>query len=184
MASLWRAYSRIVDRFPWGANILQTGVLCATGDVLAQVLVERKSWDKFEMKRVGTFFILGACVVTPCVRSWYLTLEKIVKLQGSKGALAKVALDQSLFAPAFIVVFITAASTLNGLTTQEIASNIKRDYTDILLTNWQIWPATQLANFYFVPFQHRILVVNLVALVWNTYLAWKTNQSKLAVKSE
>ena len=26
MASLWRAYSRILDKFPWGANILQTGI--------------------------------------------------------------------------------------------------------------------------------------------------------------
>ena len=38
-------------------------------------------------------------------------------------------------------------------------TNLRRDYTDILLTNWKIWPATQLANFYFVPFQHRILVI-------------------------
>ena len=38
MASLWRTYSRLVDRFPWGSQILQTGVLCAAGDVIAQVL--------------------------------------------------------------------------------------------------------------------------------------------------
>ena len=37
MASLWRAYSRLVDKFPWGSQILQTGVLCASGDVIAQV---------------------------------------------------------------------------------------------------------------------------------------------------
>ena len=32
-------------------------------------------------------------------------------------------------------------------------------YLDIVLTNWKIWPATQLLNFYFVPFKHRILVI-------------------------
>ena len=37
MAGLWRAYSRFVDKFPWGSQILQTGVLCASGDVIAQV---------------------------------------------------------------------------------------------------------------------------------------------------
>ena len=37
MAGLWRAYSRFVDKFPWGSQILQTGVLCASGDVVAQV---------------------------------------------------------------------------------------------------------------------------------------------------
>lgn len=178
MAAIWRTYSRFVDKFPWGSNILQTGVLCATGDVISQLVVERKPLSEFEWARVGKFFLIGSCVVAPCVRTWYLTLEKIVKFPGPKGAFSKMCLDQSLFAPCFIVVFVSAASTLNGLSSQELVNNLRRDYTDILLTNWKIWPATQLANFYFVPFQHRILVVNLVALFWNTYLAYKTNSHK------
>jgi len=61
---------------------------------------------------------------------------------------------------------------------KEIKENLSQNYVDIVLTNWKIWPATQLINFYFVPFQHRILVVNFVALFWNTYLAAKTNSDK------
>jgi len=176
MAGLWRQYARLVEKYPWGSQILQTGVLCATGDVLSQVLVERKSMKEFDLSRVGKFFVLGTCLVAPCLRTWYLTMERIVKVQGSRGAISKVLLDQGLFAPCFIVLFISSASTLNGLSPKEIQINLKRDYPEILLTNWKLWPATQLANFYFVPFQHRILVVNIVALVWNTYLAFKTNQ--------
>ena len=37
MSALWRWYSRIVDKYPWGSQIVQTGVLCAAGDVIAQV---------------------------------------------------------------------------------------------------------------------------------------------------
>jgi len=176
MAGLWRQYARLVEKYPWGSQILQTGVLCATGDVLSQVLVERKSMKEFDLSRVGKFFVLGTCLVAPCLRTWYITMERIVKVQGSRGAISKVLLDQGLFAPCFIVLFISSASTLNGLSPKEIQINLKRDYPEILLTNWKLWPATQLANFYFVPFQHRILVVNIVALVWNTYLAFKTNQ--------
>ena len=51
--------------------------------------------------------IWWCCEIEP----WML----LINFLGSKGALAKVALDQTLFAPSFIVVFITAASTLNGL---------------------------------------------------------------------
>ena len=40
MGSLWRSYSRLVDRYPWTSQILQTGVLCAAGDLLAQVLLQ------------------------------------------------------------------------------------------------------------------------------------------------
>ena len=93
MSAVWRWYSRMVDKYPWGSQILQTGVLCATGDIIAQVTtqlsdaipslalniyfntiidfqvaVEQKSLDKFELSRVGRFFIMGSCVVCPCVR--------------------------------------------------------------------------------------------------------------------
>ena len=37
-----RAYNKFVDRYPWGSQIRQTGILCASGDVIAQVVVERK----------------------------------------------------------------------------------------------------------------------------------------------
>ena len=68
MSAAWRWYSRMVDRYPWRSQILQTGLLCAAGDVIAQLAVEGKGRDKFEPARVGRFFIMGSCVVCPCVR--------------------------------------------------------------------------------------------------------------------
>uniref|UniRef100_A0A803K827 Mitochondrial inner membrane protein Mpv17 n=1 Tax=Xenopus tropicalis TaxID=8364 RepID=A0A803K827_XENTR len=51
------------------------------------------------------------------------------------------------------------------------------DYTDALITNYYIWPAVQVANFYFIPLYHRLAVVQCVAVIWNSYLSWKANQS-------
>jgi len=178
MSRIWRAYNKFVDRYPWGSQILQTGILCASGDVIAQVVVERKKIQEFEISRVGRFFLMGTCVVAPCIRSWYLVLEKIVTAQGTRAAFSKMVLDQAFFAPCFLVVFVTAASTLQGLSVQDIKANLAANYVDIVTTNWKIWPATQLLNFYLTPVQHRILVVNIVALFWNTYLAVKTNVDK------
>ena len=45
-------------------------------------------------------------------------------ISGPKGAFSKMCLDQSLFAPCFIVVFVSAASTLNGLSSQVRPSRI------------------------------------------------------------
>ena len=42
----WRAYTRLVERFPWGSQMLQSGLLCATGDLIAQLGIERKRLEQ------------------------------------------------------------------------------------------------------------------------------------------
>ncbi|XP_055041571.1 mitochondrial inner membrane protein Mpv17 isoform X2 [Misgurnus anguillicaudatus] len=51
-----------------------------------------------------------------------------------------------------------------------------QDYTDALISNYYLWPPVQIANFYFVPLHHRLAVVQIVAVVWNSYLSWKANK--------
>ena len=170
----------------------------STGDVIAQVWLEKKGWNTFEFSRAARFAFLGCCLVGPVIRTWYVALEKIV---GSgvtlKLTAAKVGLDQFLFAPIFTVVLLSGIGALQGQSLQEIRNKLDHELVDIVLTGWkvmhqntlshfdlrscssQVWPATQMINFYFVPFLVRPLVVAVVALFWNTYLAWKANKTSL-----
>ena len=44
------------------------------------------------------------------------------------------------------------------------------------MTNYyKVWPAVQLVNFYLIPPRHRVMLINFVALFWNTFLAWEAN---------
>ena len=96
------------------------------------------------------------CLISAIVRDYvyyYLQLKEqswqfvfvifvttVLNDSGPKGAFSKMCLDQSLFAPCFIVVFVSAASTLNGLSSQVRSSkiiqilgiNISSKYADIL----------------------------------------------------
>ncbi|XP_073480861.1 mitochondrial inner membrane protein Mpv17 isoform X1 [Aquarana catesbeiana] len=116
-------------------------------------------------------------IVGPVVGSWYNILDRLVPGSTKSVALKKMLLDQGGFAPCFLGCFLTIVSTLNGLSKEEIWAKLKRDYKDALITNYYIWPAVQIANFYFIPLYHRLAVVQCVAIVWNSYLSWKANKA-------
>ena len=74
----------------------------------------------------------------PCLRIWYGVLDRHIKHVGAKGVALKVAADQILFAPTFLVIFISLMGVLNGETRQLISNRLERDYQEILVTNWKV----------------------------------------------
>ncbi|XP_063773165.1 protein Mpv17 [Pseudophryne corroboree] len=113
----------------------------------------------------------------PVIGGWYKVLEGLIPGSSKSVALRKMLLDQGVFAPCFLGCFLIIVGTLNGLSKEEIWAKMKRDYTDALIANYYIWPAVQMANFYFIPLYHRLAVVQCVAIIWNSYLSWKANQA-------
>ncbi|XP_068792690.1 protein Mpv17 isoform X2 [Struthio camelus] len=112
----------------------------------------------------------------PVLGSWYKVLDRLIPGATKAVAVRKMLLDQGGFAPCFLGCFLAIAGAMNGLSVQENWSKIQQDYVDALLTNYCIWPPVQIANFYFVPLNHRLAVVQCVAIVWNCYLSWKANR--------
>ncbi|XP_068212915.1 protein Mpv17 isoform X2 [Palaemon carinicauda] len=146
-----------------------------TGDVLAQFVVEKKSFEQFQWQRTFRFFSLGTFFVGPTLGTWYGALHKYIGSGKGIVAVKKVAVDQLLFAPGFIVVFLVTLGILEGSSFEASQDMVRKKYKDILLVNWSVWPAVQICNFSFTPLHHQVLVVQIFALLWNTYLAWKTN---------
>lgn len=84
-----------------------------------------------------------------------------------------MACDQLLFAPTFIGVFLTSMAVLEGTPPRD---KLDKSYVPALTTNYMVWPFVQLVNFKFVPLQHRVLFVNLIAIGWNCYLSFLNSQ--------
>lgn len=114
----------------------------------------------------------------PSLSVWYKFLAKKIKQDGKFWVVKKVAIDQSTFAPCLMATLITSINLLEGNSFQYSVEQLKEKYFDVMSTNYKIWPAVQLCNFYFVPLKHQVLVVQSVALFWNAYLSWKTKQGK------
>ncbi|XP_053107048.1 protein Mpv17 isoform X2 [Hemicordylus capensis] len=171
-AALWRGYQRLLARHPWKVQLLTAG----TGDVIAQQLVERKGLAGHDLQRTLKMAATGFCFVGPVIGGWYYVLDRLVPGRSRAAALQKMLLDQGGFAPCFLGCFLAVVGALNGLSVEENWRKIKQDYRDALTTNYYIWPAVQVVNFYFIPLNHRLAVVQCVAIVWNSYLSWKANQ--------
>ena len=116
-------------------------------------------------------------VIGPVLRSWYLTLERIVPGAVKTAGFKKMLLYQSLFAPLMIGFFFSVWETLAGKQPHEINEMLQECYVQtLMITNYKIWPLAQTVNFTFVPIQHRVGFVQIVAIFWNAYLTWMANK--------
>lgn len=117
-----------------------------------------------------TFFFPTIVVFGPAAATWFRLLARHVNLgTPTTTMLARVAVDQGVFAPTFIGVFLSSMAVLEGGSPRE---KLERSYKDALLTNWAIWPFVQMVNFKLVPLQHRLLFVNVISIGWNSYLSY------------
>ncbi|KAF7268402.1 mitochondrial inner membrane protein Mpv17-like [Rhynchophorus ferrugineus] len=172
-----RAYQKLLDKHFLLVQCVQTGSMMAVGDVVAQTLIEKKQNKEFEPMRTVKFGLLGVCFVGPTLTVWYRILAKYLGKSGSSsGALKKVAIDQIVFLPTFLAVFIANVNLMNGKNMRDLKQEMVKTYPDVVINSWKIWPAVQLINFYWVPRHYQVLLVQTVALFWNPYLSWKTQK--------
>eukprot|EP00794_Sanderia_malayensis_P012294 gene12294-13562_t len=184
--AFYRFYLHSMNTKPWITTIISTGSLVGVGDIIAQQIVEKRGLKNHDVMRTTKMAGIGFCLIGPGLRTWYIILDKLVKGTGGSTALKKMAMDQLIWAPSFLVMFFSAVNVLNGKSAKEMKEVLKHDYLNALKVNYCIWPAVQLMNFYFIPMKHRVMVVNFVALFWNTYLAYASNkgQHKIDITNE
>uniref|UniRef100_A0A669DQS6 Mitochondrial inner membrane protein Mpv17 n=1 Tax=Oreochromis niloticus TaxID=8128 RepID=A0A669DQS6_ORENI len=203
MAGLWRGYQALMTKYPWTVQIVTAGSLVGVGDVISQQLIERRGLANHNVQRTAKMMSIGFFFVGPVIGSWYKVLDRLVVGGTKSAAMKKMLVDQLCFAPCFLGAFLCISGALNGLTVEENVTKLRRDYTDALISNYyvsvqcnlffnlfrihftdqlnvsclfQLWPPVQIANFYFIPLHHRLAVVQVVAVAWNSYLTWKANK--------
>ncbi|XP_063546243.1 protein Mpv17 [Cydia strobilella] len=173
-----RLYQNALVRRPYLMQAIQSGALMGAGDLISQTLIEKKPLKDLDYKRTCQFASIGLFVGGPALRIWYGVLQKYIGKQGKAVALKKVFIDQAIFAPTFLFMILATVGTMQGKNWDTVQTDMKANYVDVLKTNYLIWPWVQLVNFYYVPLQYQVLIVQAVALFWNTYLSWKTNRQQ------
>ncbi|CCC72046.1 hypothetical protein NCAS_0J00670 [Naumovozyma castellii] len=193
---LFNLYNRCLRTHPKTTNAIMTGTLFGVGDISAQILFapteQPKQGDEIEQKkknfdwhRTSRAVIYGSMIFSFIGDKWYKILQNNVKLplrfqhNKSLSMLYKVSVDQLAFAPLGVPFYFSCMTIMEGGTMKDVETKIKTQWWRTLVTNWCVWPLFQMVNFTWVPLQHRLLAVNVVAIFWNTYLSYMNSRVPL-----
>lgn len=173
--SLWERYAGLLESHPILTKALTSMVISAMGDIACQLLIED---HPFEWVRFFQFSAMGGVLVGPGLHFWYGFIGRMVPGVSMKAVLTRLALDQLVWAPPFIAVFLGTLKTIQGMPLNETMSILPTMVWEACKVNWTMWPAANFVNFRFVPGQYQVLFANFVAVFWNAYLSMAGNRKK------
>ena len=183
--SPWQRYVSFIDRYGWKAQCINTCVLVGLGDVLSQYIVyKRNTLETFDFGECLRYFGVGLTLLGPTMHLWYTGLDKFITMSGLRAAILKMLLDQTIYLPLYVCGIIVVMAVLTRETKSNISNNLSRDFPPIMLYCYMGWPWIQIINFRYVPLKHRILVMNMVGLFYNTLTAWKVEQNRSRENSD
>ncbi|KAK6942112.1 Mpv17/PMP22 [Dillenia turbinata] len=174
--SLLSWYLALLEKHPVLTKAVTSAFLTLVGDLICQIMIDQV--PSLDVKRTFLFTLLGFVLVGPTLHFWYLHLSKLVPRPGASGAFLRLLLDQFIFSPTFIGVFLATLVTLEGRPSQ-VVPKLQQEWFSAVLANWQLWIPFQFLNFRFVPQQFQVLAANLIALVWNVILSFKAHKEIL-----
>ncbi|GAV82175.1 Mpv17_PMP22 domain-containing protein [Cephalotus follicularis] len=174
--SLLSWYLARLEKYPVLTKAVTSALLTLIGDLICQLVIDQV--PSLDLKRTFQFTLLGLVLVGPTLHFWYLYLSKLVTMPGASGAFLRLILDQFLFSPMFIGIFLSTLMTLEGKPSQ-VVPKLQQEWFSAVLANWQLWIPFQFLNFRFVPQQLQVLAANVVALVWNVILSFKAHKEIL-----
>ncbi|GMJ00900.1 hypothetical protein HRI_003759200 [Hibiscus trionum] len=169
-------YLGLLAKHPVLTKAVTSALLTFVGDLICQIAIDRV--PSLDVKRTFIFTLLGLVLVGPTLHFWYLNLSNLVKLPGASGAFLRLLLDQFIFAPIFIGVFLSTLTALEGRPSQ-VVPKLQQEWFSAVVANWQLWIPFQFLNFRFVPQQFQVLAANFIAVVWNVILSFKAHKEIL-----
>mgnify|MGYP003365784449 FL=1 len=172
--NIFKRYNYWLTKYPYRTNAITTGTLFGTGDIIAQKLFTKE--DEYDYKRTIRATIYGSVIFSVVGDKWYKLLNNLKLSNSMRGIIVRVGIDQIIFAPFGLVLYYTSMTILSGGYIKDIRQKLSNQWWPTLYTNWLIWPWIQIINFSIVPVQYRLLCVNAIALLWNTFLSLRNAQ--------
>ena len=73
-------------------------------------------------------------------------------------------------------VQLTLFSYAETLSVKKAWAKMKTKLWPVMIRQWQVWPAAQAINLFWLPLHYRVLMMNGVGFFWVIYLTWIQHQ--------
>lgn len=188
MAFLLIKYNIALAKRPIFTKVMTAGVIMGAADILTQFLEQKlltsnSSNEKKDTKmkldwyRTARMASINGLLMAPVLHYYYIWIERAIPGSSTFHILKKLAFDQTVVAPANILVFLSTANMMeNKGSIEQVKPKLQSDYLPTLKLNYLIWPIANFVNFKFVPIDLRILYISTVGLFWGAILARMTNK--------
>ncbi|KAI8642174.1 hypothetical protein BD408DRAFT_344700 [Parasitella parasitica] len=153
------------------------------GDIISQQAIERKGFDNHDVGRSVRIMIYAAAINGPLVGSWFGFINNAVKIKNKWAAtFVRVGIDQALFSPAILAIFMSGISILEGRTLTEIKMKFENSYFKGLMNAYCYWPFVNIFTFSLIPIHYRPIVNSCFGIAWNSYLSHMNQKSLQPLK--
>ena len=122
------------------------------------------------MKRFISLSALGFLYHGPSGHYFYNWLDSKIPGAAPLNVAAKVAIDQTCWAPIFMVMFFTYMKSFDG-NFDEILPAIQGDIFTAVSASWKTWIPAHTINFAFVPSKYRLFYINAIQIGFNCFLS-------------
>ncbi|KAL6071607.1 Protein required for ethanol metabolism [Balamuthia mandrillaris] len=191
LSSLWAGYESKVASHPVLTKSLTSSVLYFLGDAVAQGVEglsspaagsasgnsasggageDEHARKSYSLARGARMAVFGFCFTGPMLHYWYSYLDRRLPSTAPKTVALKTAIDQVVMAPVWTVAFFGAMSAMEGRSLEDTKLKFEHHFLPTLLVDFLVWPAANVVNFRYVPPRHRVLYINLVNLLWCSFL--------------
>merc|ERR1712216_1033107 len=171
--SILDSYQSALDKKPIITKATTSLVGFAVSDALTQLFIENTG--SFDVKRLIKMASFGFLCHGTTGHFFYGFLDSKIKGASPPKVIAKVAIDQTLWAPTFMVMFFTYMCIFDG-TPDLIGSKIKQDIFTAVSGSWKTWIPAHTINFAFIPSDMRMLYINTIQIFFNMFMSFIGNK--------
>ena len=164
---LFDSYQEALDSKPILTKASTSLVGFAVSDILTQLFIEKMDFDLKRLVKMASF---GFLLHGTTGHFFYKFLDNKISGTDPVSVASKVAIDQTLWAPVFMVMFFSYMMVFEG-TPELIESKLRQDIFTAVKGSWMTWIPAHTINFAFVPSDMRLLYINTIQIFFNMFMS-------------